>query len=139
MAQSRAVQILLASLGLLILYVAGVGVRGKYGIRVSVRNNSRETLRNLSAKVEYKGIRYPMPDLAPGHRATVFAQPVGESHINVEFTDAKSVKHTVQVEAYVETGYCGSSTATIGENGAISADEPIPDLVCWKSWLGFLF
>ena len=123
---------------LLLLYVVGVIVRQQYGIGVVVRNESGETLRQVSLKVESigdRGKRYNLLDLTSGGHARVYAQPVTESHINLEFMDVRSKLHTETVVGYAEAGYCGNAKATILPGDRVDA---ISDLVCWKSWLDFI-
>jgi hypothetical protein len=130
------------SLGVLSLYVAGVVVRSHFGIRVTVQNGSQETLRLVSIKVESlgdRGGRYSVPDLRPGDRRRVFASPVTESHLKLEFTDANNIRHSETVYGYAEAGYCGAATATVLSGDKVVVSSVQTDLViCWRSWLDFI-
>jgi nickel-dependent lactate racemase len=58
-----------------------------------------------------------------------------ESHINLEFMDARYKLHTETVVGYVEAGYCGTAKATILPGDRV---DTISDLACWKSWFDFI-
>jgi hypothetical protein len=136
--RSRTTRLAILIGGLLLLYVVGVIVRKQYGIGVVVRNESGETLRQVSLKVESigdRGKRYNLRDLTSGGYVRVYAQPVTESHINLEFMDARNKLHTETVVGYVEAGYCGIANATILPGDKINT---ISDPACWKSWFDFI-
>jgi len=138
MTQSRTSRFLLIVVGLFLLYATGIFVRERYGIGVVIRNDSEETLRQVSVKVESlgdSGQRHSIPDLAPGDWQRVFAQAVTESHINLEFTDSRGKLHVETVFGYSESGYCGTASAIV-----LTGDraDTISNLQCWKSWLGFI-
>jgi len=124
--------------GLFLFYVVGVILRQQYGIGVVVRNESGETLRQVSVKVQSRGKTYSMPDLAPGEHRRVFVQPVGESSIDVQFTDASDKPHVESVVGYVESGYCGNAEAMILPGGKTRLTEEISLVFCRKSWLDFI-
>ena len=136
--RSRATRFTFAIVGVLVLYVVGVIVRHQLGIRVIISNESGEALRQVSVKVESigdRGKRSNLYYLAPGGRVRVYAQPVTESHINLEFMDARNKLHTETVVGYVEAGYCGIAKATILPGDKI---HTISDPACWKSWFDFI-
>ena len=136
--RSRTTHLTLAVVGLFAFYVVGVIVRRQFGVRVIVSNESGEALRQVSVKVESigdRGKRSNLYYLAPGGRARVYAQPVTESHINLEFMDARNKLHTETVVGYVEAGYCGIAKATILPGDKI---RTISDPACWKSWFDFI-
>jgi hypothetical protein len=135
--RSRTTRVAAATAGLLVSYVIGVVVRGHYGTRVVVRNQAEEMLRNVSVKVEARGQRYPMPDLAMAQKAHVFAQPVGESQITLEFDDEHGHHHRELLVGYLEAGDCGGAEATVWPNGLVESRENAVRLVCWGSWLEF--
>ncbi|MFB3920372.1 MAG: hypothetical protein ACE145_01545 [Terriglobia bacterium] len=123
---------------LILVYVAGVITRHQYGIAVDVRNESSTILRGFSVKVESRGKRYPLPDLEPGKITRVYVDPVTESSINLEFTDAQNEHHSDVLAGYVESGYCGTVTARVlVDNKVISKDDSFR-ILYWKSWLEFL-
>ena len=136
--RSKKTKVGLAVLGLVLLYVAGVIVRQQYGIGVVVRNQSGETLKQVGVKFDSRGKTYSMPDLAPNERRRVFVQPVGESSIEVEFTDASGKPHVEVVAGYVEFGYCGNAVATILSGGKSKMTEDIRVDFCRRSWLDFI-
>jgi hypothetical protein len=138
LSRSRSIRILGALGAFLTLYVAGVLVRSRYGIEVFARNESRETLRDVSLKVESRGARYVLPDLANGKTRRVFVHAVGESSIVLEFSDEHGQRHREMVAGYVEDGYCGVDTITVWPGGAVETHEDNYRMVCWRSWLEFL-
>jgi hypothetical protein len=133
---------LVGILGVLCFYIAGVVVRSHYGVCVTVQNGSQETLRLVSIRVESlgdNGSRYTVPDLRPGDRRRVFAIPLTESRINLEFTNADSVRHSEIVLGYAEARDCGAATATISPGGKVTLSAVRSDyLICWTSWLDFI-
>ena len=136
--RSLTTRLTLAVVGLFVFYVVGVIARHQLGVRVIVSNESGEALRQVSVKVESigdRGKRSNLYYLAPGGRVRVYAQPVTESHINLEFMDARSKLHTERVVGYVEAGYCGIAKATILPGDKI---RTISDPACWKSWFDFI-
>lgn len=131
-------RIILLAVALFALYLAGVFVRQRYGPMVVVRNQSGGVLRNVAVKVDYRGARYPLPDLKPGESRRVFVKPVGESSILLEFVDAKQLPHRELLAGYVEDGYCGKAVATVYADRVDARDETF-GLVYWKSWLDFVW
>jgi hypothetical protein len=135
---TRIAHLVLILIGLFLIYVIGVLVRRQQGIAVVIRNDSGEVLRQVSVKVETSGDggkRSSLYYLAPSSRVRVYVQPVTESHINLEFMDARNKVHTETVVGYVEAGYCGSAKATIFPGERV---EAISELACWKSWFDFI-
>ena len=136
--RSRATRFTLAVVGVLVLYVVGVIVRHQLGIRVIISNESGEAIRQVSVKVESiggRGKRSNLYYLASGGRVRVYAQPVTESHINLEFMDARNKPHTETIVGYLETGYCGIAKTTILPKDEI---HTISDPACWKSWFDLI-
>ncbi len=136
--RSRRTRLGLAVTGLVLLYVAGIIVRQQYGIGVVVLNKSEETLRQVSVKFDSRGNTYSMPDLVANERRRIFVQPVGESSIEVQFTDASGRPHVEVVAGYVESGYCGNAVATILPGGKAKMTEDISLFFCRRSWLDFI-
>jgi hypothetical protein len=124
-------------IALLVLYVSGVFVRGQKGIAVILRNRTSYPLRNVEIKVDHKGRRYALADLAAGKTVRVYVQPVGASSINLEFTDPQNLDHQEMLAGYVETGYCGRTTATIFPDH-VAIDDHSFGVICWMSWLDFV-
>jgi hypothetical protein len=136
--RSGALRFLLIAVGALLVYALGIFVRHRYGIRVEIRNESGEMVRQVSVKVEGvggRGTSYALRDLAPTARARVYVQPLTESDISFTFADAKGNVHVNTPVGYAEAGYCGTATSTISSEKKI---ESTSTLGCWKSWLDFI-
>jgi hypothetical protein len=136
--RSRTIRVVLVSVGLFLLYVMGLIVRRQYGIAIAVHNESGETLRQICVRVESigdRGKRYTLPDLVSGGRAHIYVSPVTESHVNVEFTDARGKLHVETMVGYAESGYCGTAKLTVLVGDKVDTNSK---LVCQKSWLDFI-
>ncbi len=120
---------------LLTLYISGIVVRERYGLRVTVRNQGSGILRDVGLKVQERGGKYPLGDIRPGDQKRLFVQPVTESHIDVEFVGADNVVHSETIVGYAEAGYCGSVTVTMR---TAARSEVNSRLDCWRSWLEFI-
>jgi hypothetical protein len=131
------VRIIVSLTALLLFYILGIFVRGQYGIRMLISNQSGEILRRVKLNVEKIGPRYDLGDLANGVRKHIFVQPRADSHVSLEFLDARNMQHTEVVVGYVEAGYCGSVTATVQPGSIVRAAERIDLLFCKWSWLDF--
>jgi hypothetical protein len=138
MLRLRLLRILLTIAVLLVIYAAGIVVRNGYGIGVVVRNESKETLHGVSVKVDYRGNRYPLPDLLPGQRVRIFVKAAGESSIKLESADSKNVQHAELLAGYFEDGYCGTTTAIIHSPALVEVQDDTFGIACWKSWFEFL-
>jgi len=128
----------LVAVGVLLVYALGIFVRQRYGIRVEIRNETGEMVRQVSVKVGGAGGRgktYVLADLAPTARARVYVQPLTESDISFKFTDATGNVHVDTLVGYAEAGYCGTATSTISSEKKV---EITSNLGCWKSWLDFI-
>lgn len=123
---------------LVLLYGAGVIARSRFGIAVVVRNQSQSVLRNSSIKVSPPGLRLPIPDLEPGQSTRVYVLPVGESAIELEYLGGENERRSEMLASYVESGYCGSTTAELQPGGSWRVHDDTSRLVYWKSWLEFL-
>jgi len=86
------------SIGLIVLYLLGIFVRGHYGIAVSVHNTSGQPLQGLGIKVEPSGKAYELGGLPDKELARVFVQPRTESHITLQYLD-RNVPHIETVVA----------------------------------------
>src|SRR5205807_7009880 len=93
LSSSRRNRALLAFLVFLVVYISGVIARGRYPLLIVIHNESGETLRKVSVKVDYRGNLYPFRDISPGETRRAFVQPVGESIVNLKFTDARNTVH----------------------------------------------
>lgn len=137
MRRLRPIRLILISIALLLLYVMGVIVRGKYGIGVFVQNESGALLREVRVRVDTKGNLHPLPDLPTGRRARVFIRPRGDSDFKLEFTDIAGVQHTELIVRYVESDYCGNAKVTVLPGNQVVSKEDISLIACTKSWLAF--
>jgi len=124
--------------GLLLFYVVGVVVRGQFGIRILVSNQSGEILRYVVLKEETHGPRYELGDLGDGFSRRIFIRPRTESHVAMSFQDASGTLHSEVVVGYLESGYCGSAVAIVLPGGKVKANERIDTLSCKGSWVDFL-
>jgi hypothetical protein len=122
----------------LFFYFVGVLVRQHYGIAVTIHNESGETLRRVSVKVESirnRGEKRNLPDVRPGRRLSVNLQPVTESHITLRFVDARDRMHTETILGYAESGYCGKVEAVFLADASTKSNS---NLECWKGWIDFI-
>jgi hypothetical protein len=126
-----------AVVGLLLLYVIGVFVRGHYGIAVSIRNNSGRSLQEVHVQVLPRGKEYILGQVGDRERVQIFVQTKIESHVAVMFTDAAGT-HVETVVGYFESGYCGKAEIKIFPAGKVRSTETIDPIWCKKSWLDFL-
>jgi hypothetical protein len=138
--RTRTSRFVLAGIGVCLLYLVGVVLRQQYGIGIVVSNESGETLRQVCVKVESlgdRGKRHNLGALAPGDRVHVYVQPVTESHINLEFMDARNNLHVETAVGYAEAGYCGNAKATILPGGITRISKVIAPIFCKRSWFDF--
>ena len=125
------------SIGVILLYLLGVLVRGQFGIAVCVHNVSGQSLQGIRIKVEPSGKDYDLGRLVDQERARVFVEPRTESHVALQYTDA-SGPHGETVVGYLEYGYCGKADINILPEGKVTSSENIDPLLCKKSWLDFM-
>ena len=129
-----------AVLGLAIVsgvYFSGVAVRQLLGSCVDIRNTSKESVRNVSVKVESSGKTYLVPDLAPGGRQRVYVRPTEKSRITVTMTDARNHQRDFTVFDGADHGDCALSLVTIQPGQNTESDE-FHHPVCWRSWLDLM-
>jgi hypothetical protein len=134
---SRNGLILLIGVGVLVLYILGIFVRGEYGIAILVCNATKEPLRHVLVKVESRGEHHDLGDLGAEKHTRVFVRPATESHITLEYVDSTGRPRSETVVGYVEAGYCGKAEVTVFPDRIIS-NEKIDLIMCWRSWLDFL-
>jgi hypothetical protein len=139
--RTRIVRFFWIAVALFLVYLIGIFVRWQAGALVVIHNGSGQTLSDVAVKVEHAGKRYRLGSIAPGKASRVFAEPLGESHINLEFTDAANYPHAVTVIGYVEQGepYCARGEATILPSGEVELHDLTVLGPCWRSWLDFAF
>ena len=140
MARPWPIRTLLIIVALLLLYVAGLIVRGWRGARVVIRNNSGQTLHHVAVKVGSVGKRYELADIEPGRTSRIFVQPRADYSVNLEYQDAIGRTHVATVIGYAQQGeqYCPSGEATILPSGEIEARDHTTFSLCWRSWLDFV-
>jgi len=131
-------QILLILGTVVLLYVLGVFVRQRFGIGITLRNETSENLRNVQIRIKSRGPTYNLADLNPGQKHHLFVTPVTESNVNTLFTDAAGRKHDEIVVGYAEQGYCGNATVIIRRGGSTQVSEHVDPVFCARSWLDFL-
>jgi hypothetical protein len=130
MFRSRITRLAVLFAGLPILCAVALVAPEHTGIRVIVRNLSGTALRHVSLKVENRGKRYGLPDLAPGDQREIVVEPITECHINLEFVDTRGKSHTATVIGYAEHGYCGQATVTVLPANKVEAKENMNEY-CW--------
>jgi hypothetical protein len=133
-----AVRVFLSFIALLLFYIAGVVVRGQYGFRIAIGNQSGEILKHAALKEQTHGPRYDLGDIEIGQRKHLFIQPKTEAHIELLFDDAAGRQHSGLVVGYVEGGYCGRAEAVVQPGGRVDAKEHVDILFCKGSWLDFI-
>ena len=122
---------------MLVIYIAGIIAREHRGIRITIRNESGEALRQVNLSVA-RGGTYRLPDLAPGAHNHTFVKPLEESSVDLRFTDAIDRSHVETVVGYAEAVDCENVTVTIFPAGKVKSKETRPFLVPWRSWLDFM-
>lgn len=135
MIRLRAIRLLILAATVLLVYVAGLGVRRQYGIRVVVRNLTTTALRDVRINVESRGKRHMLGDIPAGNQRSIFVQPITESRIDLGFADPNGVNRVVTIVGYVEQGYCGDAAVTIYPDNRVESSSR---LGCWRSWLDFM-
>lgn len=100
----------------LILLLVGAGfVRYRPGIDVTVRNAGEVTLRDVVVHVT--GAAYGIGDLAPGASAKVTVTSKGESHLELEVTDAAGVRQRHSAGGYFLPGAHGAASVELFPDG----------------------
>lgn len=133
-----AIIVLVAVVAVVIAYVAGVLVRGSYGIRVTVENASSKSIHEAQVRVNKSGPVYRLGDIDAGHHRRVYVNPKGESSIYVTFIDGDGISQGVMAVGYAEHDYCGKSTITIYPERRIATKENVDIAFCWGSWFDFI-
>jgi hypothetical protein len=137
-ATPRRKRALLAFLVFLAVYISGVIARDRYPLLVVIHNESGETLRNVSVKVDYKGNLYPLRDMSPGETRHAFVQPVGESTINLKFRDVRNIDHIEMLAEDVKNDR-GTATVTVLPGGRVGVEDDVLRFFQWKSWFAFIW
>jgi hypothetical protein len=119
------------------VYFSGVAVRQLLGSCVDIRNTSRQSVRNVSVKVENTGQTYAVPDLAPGAHQRVYVRPTEKSRVTVAMTDARNRQRDFTVFSGALPGDCAVSMVTIQPGQNTQSDE-FHHPVCWRGWLDLM-
>ncbi len=135
MRRSRAVGIASIALGLIFVYVAGVGIRQRYGIHVEIENESHASLRDVRIDVRDRGGRYLLGEISAGEKRGKYIQPETESHVDLSFIGEEGTEHVGTVVGYAESGYCGDVKVVLRANYQI--DSTGLRQQCSLSWLAF--
>jgi hypothetical protein len=134
-------RLLLIIFGIFLVYVLGVFMRRTYGVCLVIKNDGGETLQEVALKFEGWNYRYVLavPDLPKSHRMRLFVKPGRKSHVTLEFTDSRKVRHAQTAEDYVFGNDCGKVIFTVHAAGAVEATIPTHPEICWDSWFGFIY
>src|SRR5690242_11568687 len=120
----------------LLVYFSGVITRLQYGIRVVIQNQSRESLRQVTLRLEH-GQKYSLGNLDSGKRTAVFVDPVGEDSIRLQFLDQENGQMTAVIAGYVESGYSGVISVRVDPQDRIISKDNSFGAYNWKSWWAF--
>jgi hypothetical protein len=93
------------------------------GVRVSITNQSDTPMQNVV--VAYTGGRYELPQLLPDETDTRYVDPVSESHLEMEYTEASGNRLKKTIGTYFERGYSGSINITVGNAGQVTVKDEI--------------
>ena len=137
MLRSPIFRAILAVVAVCLFYVIGIFARQHSGVRVVIRNETKEPVLSLGVMDEKQGDRHSLPDLAPGDNERAFVQAGEHSRVVMEFAQPGRQSRTVTIFDNATPGDCGSSTVWIQPPHNTESVEEHPS-VCWKSWLDFL-
>ena len=93
------------------------------GIRIAVQNTGTSPL--TSVVLHVTGASYELGAVAPGESATTRVNPVGESHLEVEFTDNDGHTQRLNAGGYFEPGYRGTIRVVIKDGQIDKFEEDI--------------
>ena len=105
---------------LLVVLVVLVLFLFRSGIHVSIQNTGSQPLRSVVLFVT--GTSYNLGDIPPGATAHATVHPTGESHLEIEFTDADGQAKRLDAGGYIEPGYRGTIDISI-KDGVIQKNE----------------
>jgi len=108
-----------------------VSTRG--GVSVSVHDLGPDPLNQVVVHVT--GRSYRLGDIAAGDSRRVTVNPTSESHVAVEFVDARGSRTLLTVDCYLEPGYKGSLDIQVkGNKLAGVQDRGTPNYFPKQSW-----
>ena len=87
------------------------------GVSVKLLNRSAAPISEIHIK--YRGGEFYIPRLKAGSKVSRNLVPMGATDIQLYYLDAKGMKHSKQIDVYLEHGYVGSITITIQPDGTI--------------------
>jgi hypothetical protein len=90
------------------------------GIQVTIRNTGSKTLR--SVVVHVTGESYSLGNLIQGATAETIVRATGDSHLEIEFTDAEGETKRLNAGGYFEPGYRGTIQVAI-KDGVIDKND----------------
>ena len=105
---------------LLVVLVVLVLFLFRSGVHVSIQNTGSQPLRSVVLFVT--GTSYNLGDIPPGATAHATVHPTGESHLEIEFTDADGQAKRLDAGGYIEPGYRGTIDISI-KDGVIQKNE----------------
>jgi hypothetical protein len=114
----------IASILAIVIFVTLTGVLAyqlQSGIRISVENTGTMTLKSVVLHVT--GASYQLGDISPGDSASTRVNPIGESHLEVEFVDADGQTQRLNAGGYFESGYRGAIRVEIKDGQINKFDD----------------
>jgi len=105
---------------LLVVLVVLVLFLFRSGVHVSIQNTGSQPLRSVVLFVT--GTSYNLGDIPPRATAHATVHPTGESHLEIEFTDADGQAKRLDAGGYIEPGYRGTIDISI-KDGVIQKNE----------------
>lgn len=95
-------------------FVVLVLVENSQGVTVSIHNASEKEIRQI--KVYVTGVCYDFGVLSHFESRRLRVEPLGESGIEIEFTDETNSRRRFKVDCYLDGFNVGDVTITIAEN-----------------------
>ena len=100
-----------------------MGCERKGNISIIVKNVGDSPLD--SAVVLVTGNSYKLGKIFPGDSVTTKVNPHGESHLEIDFKNAKNEKKHFVVGSYFETGYSGFMNIRLNADSIVSVTDSI--------------
>jgi hypothetical protein len=127
-------------LALIAIYLAGVLLRPRLGLRIMVDNLTAEPLQRVQVAVVSLNEQavYRLESIPLRSHDRVFVKPLEESHIDLAFVDSKGVSHRETVVGYAEAGDCSTVNVEVLPGNQITSRQKRPRMFCWNSWLDLL-
>ena len=116
----------LIAIPVVLLIVAGIAVvlvTFRPGIQVTVENTGTTPLKSVVLHVT--GASYDLGDIAPGATATARVRSIGESSLDIEFTDGDGNNQRLNAGGYFESGYRGTIRVEIKDGQIDKFEEDI--------------